>query len=164
MSLDETKEQYNTVVKASNLKAQQRKMDILTRNLDQLVSIQRQLVDQNQSLKKDITVAEKKLFARNERIQSLEVLLHEAQSTLEQQDARFTAQMTEIQKRLHSAQESRPLLGVRIQIPNEIGRCTIKSVLWSFLWSIGQAVTWAGGGSSFHASQVSRRSTARAQI
>lgn len=43
MSLDETKEQYNTVVKASNMKAQQRKMDFLTRNLDQLVSIQRQV-------------------------------------------------------------------------------------------------------------------------
>lgn len=43
ISLDETREQYNTIVKSSNLKAQQRKMDFLTRNLDQLTSVQRQV-------------------------------------------------------------------------------------------------------------------------
>jgi hypothetical protein len=43
ISLDETKEQYNNVLRNSNSKAQQRKMDFLTRNLDQLTLVQRQV-------------------------------------------------------------------------------------------------------------------------
>lgn len=42
MSLDETREQYNNVLKASNNKAQQQKMAILERNLEQLKNVQKQ--------------------------------------------------------------------------------------------------------------------------
>jgi kinesin family protein 5 len=43
ISLDETREQYNNVLRNSNSKAQQRKMEFLTRNLDQLAIVQRQV-------------------------------------------------------------------------------------------------------------------------
>lgn len=43
ISLDETQEQYKNVLKNSNSKAQQRKMDFLTRNLDQLTLVQKQV-------------------------------------------------------------------------------------------------------------------------
>lgn len=43
ISLDEIQEQYKNAVKHSNSKAQQRKMDFLTRNLDQLTLVQKQV-------------------------------------------------------------------------------------------------------------------------
>jgi kinesin family protein 5 len=47
ISLDETREQYNNVLKSSNNRAQQKKMMFLERNLEQLTVVQRQLVEQN---------------------------------------------------------------------------------------------------------------------
>lgn len=82
ISLDETREQYNNVLRSSNNRAQQKKMAFLERNLEQLTHVQRQLVEQNGSLKKEVAIAERKLIARNERIQSLESLLQESQEKL----------------------------------------------------------------------------------
>ena len=82
ISLDETREQYNNVLRSSNNKAQQKKMAFLERNLEQLTHVQRQLVEQNGSLKKEVAIAERKLKARNERIMSLEELLQDSQEKL----------------------------------------------------------------------------------
>ena len=57
-------------------------MAFLERNLEQLTVVQRQLVDQNSTLKKEVAIAERKLIARNERIQSLEALLSDSQAKL----------------------------------------------------------------------------------
>ena len=82
ISLDETREQYNNVLRSSNNRAQQKKMAFLERNLEQLTHVQRQLVEQNGSLKKEVAIAERKLLARNERIMSLEALLQDSQEKL----------------------------------------------------------------------------------
>lgn len=82
ISLDETREQFNNVLRASNNKAQQKKTAFLERNLDQLTLVQRQLVEQNSSLKKEVAIAERRLFGRNERIVALETLLHDSQEKL----------------------------------------------------------------------------------
>ena len=82
ISLDETREQYNNVLRTSNNRAQQKKMAFLERNLEQLTHVQRQLVEQNGSLKKEVAIAERKLIARNERIMSLEALLQDSQEKL----------------------------------------------------------------------------------
>lgn len=82
ISLDETREQYNNVLRTSNNRAQQKKMAFLERNLEQLTVVQRQLVEQNGSLKKEVAIAERKLIARNERIGSLEALLADSQEKL----------------------------------------------------------------------------------
>ncbi len=123
LSLDETREQYNTILRSSNNKTQQQKMTFLERNLEQLTNVQKQvsllkitilfyyfyyyyyfnvnniiliilfylcfniiitlkLVEQNSTLKKEIVVADRKLMARNERIQTLEHLLQDAQEKL----------------------------------------------------------------------------------
>ncbi|KAJ8660276.1 kinesin heavy chain [Lichtheimia ornata] len=103
MSLDETREHYNNVLKASNNKAQQKKMAFLERNLEQLTNVQKQLVDQNASLKKEVALAERKLIARNERIQSLETLLQDAQEKLITQNQKFEAQLTAVRERLEQA-------------------------------------------------------------
>ncbi|KAJ7934982.1 hypothetical protein B0H13DRAFT_2477614 [Mycena leptocephala] len=60
IQLDEIKEQYNTVIR--NSKAQQKKMAFLERNLQQLTLVQKQLVDQNSTLKKETGIAECKAF------------------------------------------------------------------------------------------------------
>ncbi|KAI8093477.1 kinesin heavy chain [Halteromyces radiatus] len=103
MSLDETREQYNSVLRASNNKAQQKKMAFLERNLEQLTNVQKQLVEQNASLKKEVAVAERKLIARNERIQSLETLLQDAQEKLISQNQKFEAQIQAVRERLEQA-------------------------------------------------------------
>jgi kinesin family member 5 len=89
ISLDETREQYNNVLRSSNNRQQQKKMAFLERNLEQLTTVQRQLVDQNSSLKKEVAIAERKLIARNERIQSLEALLQDSQEKLTAANHRY---------------------------------------------------------------------------
>ena len=89
ISLDETREQYNNVLRSSNNKAQQKKMAFLERNLEQLTHVQRQLVEQNSSLKKEVAIAERKLMARNERIISLEALLQDSQEKLTATNHRY---------------------------------------------------------------------------
>jgi kinesin family protein 5 len=90
ISLDETREQYNNVLRSSNNRAQQKKMAFLERNLEQLTHVQRQLVEQNSSLKKEVAIAERKLIARNERIQSLESLLQDSQEKLTSANHRYS--------------------------------------------------------------------------
>lgn len=94
ISLDETREQYNNVLRSSNNRAQQKKMAFLERNLEQLTQVQRQLVEQNSSLKKEVAIAERKLIARNERIQSLESLLQESQEKMAQANHKYGYQPT----------------------------------------------------------------------
>lgn len=89
ISLDETREQYNNVLRSSNNRAQQKKMAFLERNLEQLTHVQRQLVEQNSHLKKEVAIAERKLVARNDRILSLEALLGDSQEKLTAANHRF---------------------------------------------------------------------------
>lgn len=110
ISLDELQEQYKNVLKNNtNNKAQARKLDFLTRNLDSLTLVQKQLVDQNTSLKKDVAIAERKLIARNERIQNLEVALQDAQEKLNIQNSKFEARLQSVRERLEQANaQNRP--------------------------------------------------------
>lgn len=105
ISLDETREQYNNVLRSSNNRAQQKKMAFLERNLEQLTHVQRQLVEQNSGLKKEVAIAERKLIARNERIQSLENLLQDSQEKLTAANHRFEAQLLAVKERLESAKQ-----------------------------------------------------------
>ncbi|KAF2493357.1 kinesin-domain-containing protein [Lophium mytilinum] len=105
ISLDETREQYNNVLRTSNNRAQQKKMMFLERNLEQLTVVQRQLVEQNGGLKKEVAIAERKLIARNERIQSLEALLQDSQEKLTQANHRFEAQLAAVKERLEAAKQ-----------------------------------------------------------
>lgn len=91
ISLDETREQYNNVLRSSNNRAQQKKMAFLERNLEQLTHVQRQLVEQNSALKKEVAIAERKLIARNERIQSLESLLQDSQEKMAQANHKYVS-------------------------------------------------------------------------
>ncbi|KAF1981458.1 kinesin family protein [Aulographum hederae CBS 113979] len=106
ISLDETREQYNNVLRTSNNRAQQKKMAFLERNLEQLTVVQRQLVEQNSSLKKEVAIAERKLIARNERITSLESLLQDSQEKLTAANHRFEHQLAQVKERLESAKVS----------------------------------------------------------
>lgn len=114
ISLDEMKEQYHNVMRNSNSKAQQRKMQFLERNLDQLASIQRQLVEQNTSLKREASLAEKRLLARNDRIVSLESMLGEAQEKLNSSNARFEAQLNAVKRETMELKQAKPRAGPQI--------------------------------------------------
>ncbi|KDE06743.1 kinesin heavy chain [Microbotryum lychnidis-dioicae p1A1 Lamole] len=105
ISLDETQEQYKNVLKNSNSKIQQRKMDFLTRNLDQLTAVQKELVEQNSLLKKGCAVAERKLIARNEHIRNLEVALQEAKDKVALESDKFEEKLRLVRARLDHAKE-----------------------------------------------------------
>ena len=62
-----------------------------------------QLVDQNSALKKEAGIAERKLLARNERIQNLESLLQDADRRLALQNQKFEAQLQAVRDRLDQA-------------------------------------------------------------
>lgn len=89
ISLDSTREQYNSVLRSANSKQQQKKLAFLERNLEQLTLVQRQLVEQNAQLKKEVAIADRKLVARGERIRGLEGLLSESQEKLMQANHRY---------------------------------------------------------------------------
>ncbi|KAI9716610.1 MAG: hypothetical protein M1828_007643, partial [Chrysothrix sp. TS-e1954] len=72
MSLDETRDQYNNVLKTSNNRQQMRKISVLERNLQQLMEIHKNLQEQNANLKKESSMAERRLAVRTERIDALE--------------------------------------------------------------------------------------------
>ena len=131
IQLDEIKEQYNNVIRNSNNKAQQKKMAFLERNLEQLTLVQKQvwdalyyilycfygcmqLVDQNSALKKEAGIAERKLLARNERIQNLEALLQDADRRLSLQNQKFESQLQAVKERLDQARGT--LYSVRVSV------------------------------------------------
>lgn len=60
-------------------------------------------MDQNSSLKKEVTVSERKLNARNERIQNLETMLLDAQDKLAKQNSKFENQLKAAKERLEQA-------------------------------------------------------------
>ena len=62
-----------------------------------------QLVDQNSTLKKEAGIAERKLLARNERIQNLESLLQDADRRLSLQNQKFESQLQAVKERLDQA-------------------------------------------------------------
>lgn len=82
MALEEMQDQYNMLLQSLHLRAQQKKMGMLERHLEQLANVQHRLVEQNTTLKQDVSAAEKKLAARNERIQTLEDELYTSRNGL----------------------------------------------------------------------------------
>jgi hypothetical protein len=84
-------------------------MMFLERNLEQLTVVQRQLVEQNSSLKKEVAIAERKLIARNERIQSLESLLQDSQEKLTAANHRYVRMLCiHYVARANTSKDSKP--------------------------------------------------------
>ncbi|KXS10182.1 kinesin-domain-containing protein [Gonapodya prolifera JEL478] len=103
VSLDETREQYTKAIGSGANREQQRKLAFLERNLEQLTTVQRQLIESNQNLKKELTMADRKLAARNERIQTLEILLQDTQEKFKDQQHRFEQELTTLRQKLQEA-------------------------------------------------------------
>ncbi|KAK4521793.1 U4/U6 x U5 tri-snRNP complex subunit Prp1 [Mucor velutinosus] len=132
MTLDEVRIQQSNMIKATSNKAQQKKMFLLERNLDQLTNVQKQLVEQNSHLKKESALSERKLSARNERIQNLEYLLQEAQNKLLTQNDKFESQLQAVRGRLeqartHKSQGNSMLNFNRIAKPLRGGGAAVES-------------------------------------
>ncbi|GMK55466.1 hypothetical protein CspeluHIS016_0205220 [Cutaneotrichosporon spelunceum] len=104
MQLDEVREQYKVVARSASSRNQQKKLEFLEHNLDALNQVQKQLVDQNTQLKKEVGVAERKLITRNERIQNLEQLLNDADARLAQKNQRYEQQIEGFRSRLAEMQ------------------------------------------------------------
>ncbi|CAE6441404.1 unnamed protein product [Rhizoctonia solani] len=131
IQLDELKEQYNNVIRNSNSKTQQKKMAFLERNLEQLSVVQKQLVDQNSQLKKEVGIAERKLLARTERIHNLEALLQDADRKLAVQNQKFEEQLAAVKDRLEQARTTKTTTSItnfgRIAKPLRGGGGSVQS-------------------------------------
>lgn len=174
IQLDEIKEQYNNVIRNSNSKAQQKKMAFLERNLEQLTLVQKQvsvakfrmpslvltcvvpqLVDQNSALKKEAGIAERKLLARNERIQNLEALLQDADRRLAAQNLKFEAQLQQVKERLDQARGTAwPGSHVAHQLTVSVAQKAAASSPLSF-GRIAKPLRGGGGAASSNASSTS---------
>ena len=81
MALEDMQEQYRTLAQAMDMRTQQNKMSILEKHLEQLTTVQQELVGQNAALKKDMAVYEKRMESRDDRIAELEAQLSSRDST-----------------------------------------------------------------------------------
>lgn len=100
MQLDDIKEQYKTIARSTNSRAQQRRLEFMEHNLEALNSVQKQLVEQNTTLKKEVGLAEKRLMARNDRIQNLEQALSNADARMASKETKYEAMIQGLQDRL----------------------------------------------------------------
>ncbi|WVW83416.1 hypothetical protein I302_105436 [Kwoniella bestiolae CBS 10118] len=100
MQLDEVREQYKTIARSANSRAQQRKLEFLEHNLEQLNVVQKQLVEQNTSLKKEVGETQRKLINRNDRIQLLEVALNNSDERLTKKTLKSEKQIQELKVKL----------------------------------------------------------------
>ncbi|KAI8599197.1 hypothetical protein EDD21DRAFT_308353 [Dissophora ornata] len=82
-------------------------MVFLERNLEQLTLVQKQLVEQNSALKKEVAISDRRLATRNERIESLEGLLQDAQEKLTSQNHKFDTQLKAVRELLEQARSQK---------------------------------------------------------
>ncbi|TYJ55330.1 hypothetical protein B9479_003944 [Cryptococcus floricola] len=104
MQLDEVREQYKIIARSANSRAQQKKLEFLEHNLDALSGVQKQLVEQNTILKKEVAEAQRKLMSRNDRIQNLEAALSNADQRLTQKNQKYEQQLQLFREKLAEAQ------------------------------------------------------------
>nr|XP_019002357.1 kinesin [Kwoniella mangroviensis CBS 8507]OCF65818.1 kinesin [Kwoniella mangroviensis CBS 8507] len=100
MQLDEVREQYKTIARSANSRAQQRKLEFLEHNLEQLNVVQKQLVEQNTSLKREVGETQRKLINRNDRIQLLEAALNNSEERLAKKTMKSEKQLQELKVKL----------------------------------------------------------------
>jgi len=105
--LDESKEQYNNIVRSSNTKTQQKKLAFLERNLEQLTNVQKQLVEQNSGLKKEVGLAERKLMTRNERIEALTQNVREGEERLAMKSKAFDETIAKFKVKFDNREQNR---------------------------------------------------------
>ena len=77
LALDEARDKYQSAMKSTGLKKQHTDLQKLNQFAEQLQHLQRQLLLQNQALRKERDVLNRKLSGRNERLRSLELLIRE---------------------------------------------------------------------------------------
>ncbi|WWC85238.1 uncharacterized protein L201_000100 [Kwoniella dendrophila CBS 6074] len=119
MQLDEVREQYKTIARSANSRAQQRKLEFLEHNLENLNVVQKQLVEQNTSLKREIGETQRKLINRNDRIQNLEAALNNADDRLTKKTMKSEQQIQILKAKLADleAKSSNPYNQGRIAKP-----------------------------------------------
>lgn len=105
--LDQAHDQYNLALKNSSNKQQEKKVILLQRNLEQLTQVQRKLMDQNSSLKKEVAMSQKLLESRNERIQYLEDSLLASQAKVVKEQEEFEDKLTFLRDRLNEVRNIR---------------------------------------------------------
>ena len=98
--LDDAKDQYAKLINANPSKLDLKKMTMLERNLDQLTKVQQQLVSQNNQLKKESQLNERKLAMKEERISKLQEMHEDLSQKLLKQSQQYEQQLADY--RMHT--------------------------------------------------------------
>ncbi|KAI8866857.1 kinesin-domain-containing protein [Ramicandelaber brevisporus] len=104
MQLDEIRDEREQLLRKSNTAQQQQRMALLEKNVTQLTSIQKELVEQNASIKRELGISERKLAARNDRIQNLEEMNQQLQAQFTQDRSRYEQRISLLTEKLNQAQ------------------------------------------------------------
>jgi kinesin family protein 5 len=93
-------------------------MVFMERNLEQLSTVQKQLLDQNSSQKKDLASVERKLTTKNDRVSSLELQLLESQARVDSISKKYESAVATLRAKVtgggswgSSARIAKPLRG-----------------------------------------------------
>jgi kinesin family protein 5 len=101
--LENAKEENLSMRNNSTPKKEKQRYGFIEQQLQRLTLVQKTMIEQNETLRKDSNVFVKKLAARDERITKLENLIMESQNKLEEQAQGYTST---IQKMLEKANNS----------------------------------------------------------
>eukprot|EP00835_Amoeboradix_gromovi_P002759 NODE_163_length_16507_cov_1.031814.p1 type:complete len:839 gc:universal NODE_163_length_16507_cov_1.031814:902-3418(+) len=124
--LDDAKDSYGKLINSNPSGLDIKKMAMLERNLDQLTKVQQQLVSQNNQLKKETALNERKLGMKEERISKLQEMHEELSHKLLQQSQQYEQQLADLRmnsggaESVHHARIAKPIRGgQQITSPDE---------------------------------------------
>jgi kinesin family protein 5 len=137
IKLERLNESHDDLLQAQMNKTQERKLAVLERNLEQLTIVQKELIDQNANLKRQLQLADRKMANRNERIADLESMLHDLNRNMSADREKFDREMSSMMKRMmeNGVSPSTTLPGEgRIAKPLRGGQETTSSAPFSTSW------------------------------
>jgi kinesin family protein 5 len=105
LNVEDTEKKLNALMSNKDLARQQEKLSILHKNLEHLMSIHKKLIQQNEGLKKEALVSERKLIAKEERISSLEELLNEFKSRKDSETFAYELTISTLKEKLTQAKK-----------------------------------------------------------
>ncbi|KAI8907371.1 P-loop containing nucleoside triphosphate hydrolase protein [Gorgonomyces haynaldii] len=134
MQLDEAQSKYNDILLHTDSKVNQTKITQLESQLEHVGSMQKKLVDENSKLKKQVSLVDRKLEMRDERIQTLEKLFRNAQIELDEMAEKHKQETLQMQEKIQeqnkilqqqqgswvrSSRISKPLRGGQAEAPEK---------------------------------------------
>jgi len=107
ISLDQSRDQYQSLLRTKTPNTQQKKMITLEKNLQGVNALHKQLLEQNSTLKRDNALMTQKMEGRANRIHELEVMLQDAQERANRDSLKAETEVRVLQDKLATVQKQK---------------------------------------------------------